>query len=152
MDIQLRSLIKILKNNNGLEMDPWKRPVVMGLKSYLEQLTEDENVSVISMRTIMKNDLQLSPYKMRKKQHLIPSQKHKRLERARFLLEELKAGSTWREIFFSDEKFFTIEAIVCNLNDRVYVKSSSDIDDSLRTVFCRQSRFTSCCGLQSQNF
>ena len=77
------------------------------------------NASVTSMRPIVKNDLQLSPYKMRKRQYLTPAQKHKRLERARFLLGELKAGTAQREIVFSDEKLFTIEATVNNQKKKI---------------------------------
>ena len=86
------------------------------------------------METIAKDDLKLSPYKMRKRQYLTPAQKHKRIESDRFLLGELKAGTAQREIVFSDEKLFTIEATVNNLSDRVYAKSSEDIDESVRTV------------------
>lgn len=107
-------------------------------KRSARQMAKDMNVSVTSMRTIVKNDLQLSPYKMRKRQYLTPAQKHKRLERAKLLLGELKAGTAEREIVFSDEKLFTIEATVNNQNDRVYAKSSADIDDSVRIVFRRQ--------------
>ena len=53
---------------------------------------------------------------MRKRQYLEPAQKHKKLERQRFLLGELKAGTAQREIVFSDEKLFTIEATVNNQN------------------------------------
>ena len=63
------------------------------LKRSARQTAKDMNVSVTSMNTIVKYDFKLSPYKMRKRQYLTPAQKHKRLERARFLLGELKAGT-----------------------------------------------------------
>ena len=75
---------------------------------------------------------------MRKRQYLTPTQKHKKLERAKLFLGELKAGTGEREIVSSDEKFFTIGATVNNQNDRVCGKSSADIGDSMRTVFRRQ--------------
>ena len=83
------------------------------------------NASVVSMRTILKNNLQLSPYKMRRRQLITPTQKHKRLERAKLLLGELKANTAEREIFFADEKILQIEETVNNQNDRVYAKSST---------------------------
>ena len=98
-------------------------------------MVKDMNVSVTLMRTIVTKDLQLFPYKKRKRQFLTPLQKHKRLERAQLLLRELKVGTTEQEIIFSDEKLFTIEAQINNQNDRVYAKSSADIEHSMRTVF-----------------
>ena len=115
-------------------------------------MAKDMNVSVTSMRTIVKNDFRLFPYKMRENKYLTPAQKHKRLVRVRFLLGKLKAGTAQRENTFSDEKLFTIEATVHNQNDRDYAKSSGDIDDSVRTVFRRQSSLHSWCGLHSPNF
>ena len=50
----------------------------------------------------------------------------------------LEAGTAERENVFFDEKPFTIQATVNNQKDRVYPKSSADIDDFLRTVFCLQ--------------
>ena len=46
-------------------------------KRSARQMAKDMNVSVASMRAILKNDLQLSPYKMRKRQypHLLKSTK-----------------------------------------------------------------------------
>ena len=45
------------------------------------------------MRTIIKKYLKLLPYKMRKKQYLTFVQKQKRLNRAKILLRDLKAGT-----------------------------------------------------------
>ena len=102
------------------------------------------------MRTNVKNDLQMSPYKMRKRQYLIPAQKHKRLERERFLYGtgvELKTDTAQREIVFYNRKLFTIEATV---NNHSYAKFSEDIDDSVRTVYRRQKP-SSLMGNQSIN-
>lgn len=107
-------------------------------KRSIRKLAKDMNVSNTSMRTIVRKDLRLSPYKMRKRQFLTPLQKQKRLERAQILLRELKTDTAAQEIIFSDEKLFTIEAQFNNQNDRVYAKSSADIKDSVRTVYRRQ--------------
>ncbi|XP_076044989.1 uncharacterized protein LOC143027560 [Oratosquilla oratoria] len=103
-------------------------------KRSIRKLAKDMNVSNTSMRTIVRKDLRLSPYKMRKRQFLTPLQKQKRLERAQILLRELKTDTAAQEIIFSDEKLFTIEAQFNNQNDRVYAKSLADIKDSVRTV------------------
>ncbi|XP_076044978.1 uncharacterized protein LOC143027553 [Oratosquilla oratoria] len=99
-------------------------------KRSIRKLAKDMNVSNTSMRTIVRKDLRLSPYKMRKRQFLTPLQKQKRLERAQILLRELKTDTAAQEIIFSDEKLFTIEAQFNNQNDRVYAKSLADIKDS----------------------
>ena len=58
------------------------------------------NVSVASMKTIIKNNFQLTLYKMRKRQYLTPAQKNKKLERANIILREMKAGTAEWEIVF----------------------------------------------------
>ena len=76
------------------------------------------NVSVVSTRT---NNLQLSPYKIKKRQCIIPAQKHKKLEKVKIHIRELKAGTADREIiFFSDEKLFTAGATVNNQIDKLF--------------------------------
>ena len=76
-------------------------------------------MSIASIITILKNDLQLSLYKMRKIHYLPPAQKHKRLERSKLLLGELKADTAEREtVFFSDKiKSSQLKATVNNQND-----------------------------------
>ena len=72
-----------------------------------------------SMRTIIKEDLKMSPYKITKHQLLINLQKQKRRKRAQLLLKQLKGGMEVGKIIFSDEKLFTIEAKFNLQNDRV---------------------------------
>ena len=72
-----------------------------------------------SMRTIIKEDLKMSPYKITKHQLLINLQKQKRRKRAQLLLKQLKGGTEVGKIIFSDEKLFTIEAKFNSQNDRV---------------------------------
>ena len=87
------------------------------LKRFARQMDKYMNVSVLSMRNIVKKDLWLSAYNIRKKQHLTLAQMHKRHERARFILGELKTGTAQREIVASDEKIFTIEATVNDMSN-----------------------------------
>ena len=78
---------------------------------------------------------------MRKRQYLTLAQKLRRLERGSeskvFSWKTEGLQSTERDRF-SDEKFSTVEATFNNQNDRVYEKSSADIDNSLKTVFRQQ--------------
>ena len=70
------------------------------LKRSARQTAKDMNASVASKRTILKKYLQLSRYKIRKRQYLTPAQNHKRLERAKLLLGELKAVTAERDRIF----------------------------------------------------
>ena len=79
---------------------------------------------------------------MRKRQYPHPSKSKKRLDKAKILVRDLKAGTAEREFFFADENLFTIEASVNNQNERVYAKPSAVIDESVRTVYRRQNPFS----------
>ena len=98
----------------------------------------DMNVSDKMMRNTVKTDLKLSSLKMQTCQRLTYLQKEKRLDRAKILLNKLKACTDTDEIIFSDEKLFTVEAICNRQNDRVLTKSFADVPDSRRKVFIRQ--------------
>ena len=52
--------------------------------------------------------------------------------------DKMKADMDKSEIIFSDEKLFTVKAICNRQNNRVLVKSSADIPDSMRSIFRRQ--------------
>ena len=71
----------------------------------------DMNVSDKMMKNTVKTDLKLSSLKMQTCQHLTDLQKEKRLDRAKILLNKLKACTDMDEIIFSNEKLFTVEAI-----------------------------------------
>ena len=107
-------------------------------KRSARQVAKEMNVSVTSMRRVIKNYLMLLPYKMWMRQNL----KEKRLDRAKIFLRNWKAGTTKREIVFSDEKLFTIETSVKNQNDRVYLNSLAFIHESVITVYHRQKSFS----------
>ena len=87
-------------------------------KRSTRQMSKDMNVNMTSIRSIIKNDLKLLPYKIRKREYVTPVQKQKSLGRAKILLKGLKACTTQCEIVFSDELLFTIEASFENQNDR----------------------------------
>ena len=96
------------------------------------------NISHESVRTIVDQDLKMSPYKIRTRQLLTDLQKRKRKERAKILLNRLKGGTEKGEIVFSDEKLFSVEAKFNTQNDRILGKSPKDLPDHLRFVSRRQ--------------
>ena len=104
-------------------------------KRSIQKLAKDMDVSNTTMRTTIKTDLQLSPYKLRKHQALTTLQKQKRLDRAKILVRELKTGMAAAKIIFSNEKVFTVETKFNSQNNRVLTKCPQDIPDFLRTVY-----------------
>ena len=60
-------------------------------------------VSYKTMQTVLKNDLNLSPYKITKAQLLSQATETKRLLRAKFLPENLRDG-TQPPVLWTDEK------------------------------------------------
>ena len=89
------------------------------------------------MRTIVKEDLKLSPLKMTSRQQTA-LQKQKRLERSKILLNAIKDGRQAGEIIFSDGKMFTVEAKFNSQNNRILAKSADSIPTSVKSVFRRQ--------------
>ena len=71
------------------------------------------------MRTIVKTNLKLSPFKLKKLHQLTDLQKKKRANRAQVLLKFMKDGMQKGDIMFSDEKLFTVEAKFNPQNNRV---------------------------------
>lgn len=97
------------------------------------KLAADFQVSNTTMRRVLKNDLQLKPYKKRKLHGLTTKQREKRVKRSRALLKRHGKKSI-ENIIFSDEKLFVIEQHLNAQNDRIYLASFEDIPEELRTV------------------
>ena len=107
-------------------------------KRSLRKTAKDMNISHESVRTIVEQDLKMSPYKIRTRQLLTDLQKRKRKERAKILLNRLKGGTEKGKIVFSDEKLFLVEAKFNTQNDRILGKLPKDLPDHLRFVSHRQ--------------
>ena len=108
----------------------WRNP-----KRSLRKTAKDMNISRLkSVRTVVEQDLKMSPYKIRTRQLLTDLQKRKRKERAKILLNRLKGGTEKGEIVFSHEKLFSVEAKFNTQNDRILGKSPKDLPDHLRFV------------------
>ena len=87
-----------------------------------------------SMKTIIKEDLKMSLYKIRSTSCLL-IRKKKRRERAQLLLNQLKGNMKVGKIIFSDEELFIIEAKFNSQNGRLLATQSEDIPDNLRTGY-----------------
>ena len=81
----------------------------------MKKLSKDQKLSERSMR-IIKDDLKMNSYALQKRQLyalqkrqlLSAPQKTKRLQRCKFILDEIQYGIAG-EVVWSDEKMFTIE-------------------------------------------
>lgn len=77
------------------------------------------DISEPSARRILKDDLQLTPWKLTKGQKLTDLQKEQRLIRSMALKTRFSYGRH-RQILFSDEKLFTIQESYNPQNDRIW--------------------------------
>ena len=73
-----------------------------------KKLASASGVSYGTMQTVLKNDVNLSPYKITKAQLLLQATKTKRLQRAKLLLQNLRDG-TQLSLLWTDEKLFTVQ-------------------------------------------
>lgn len=105
------------------------------------KLASDMGKSRTTMQRILKEDLQLKPYKKRKVAGLSDKQRTARFERSKLLLKRHDEKSV-ENIIFSDEKFFIMERNLNSQNDRVYAVSFEDVPENLRTVHRFQSANT----------
>jgi len=107
-------------------------------KRSMRKMARSLKIDEKTVRTIVKEDLKLSPFKMTSRQQLTALQKQKRMERSKILLNAMKDGTQAGEIVFSDEKMFTVEAKFNSQNDRILAKSADSIPTSVKSVFHRQ--------------
>ena len=85
----------------------------------MRKLASEANVSYDIMQTVLRNDLNLSPFKKSKAQLLSQTAKVKRFSRAKVRLGKLKDGKQ-PPVLWTDEKLFTVQAIHNHQNDRIY--------------------------------
>jgi len=97
------------------------------------KLTTQIGASRSTIQRIIKEDLELTPYKRRKVHGLTMQQRRTRLERSKALLQRHDFCDVER-IVFSDEKLFLIEEHFNAQNDRVYAAAFEDIPERVRTV------------------
>lgn len=99
----------------------------------IRKLAKEHHISVTSMHTVCRKDLGTYPYKLQKCQMLSEITKQKRVQRAKGMLKRHEAG-TLRNLVFSDEKLFTVEAAFNHQNDRILAKSMNAIPESMKKV------------------
>ena len=71
-------------------------------------MSKKHQISQRSMRRIAREDLQMKSLTLQKRQALSETQKLKRLERSKILLNELSRGTAGEDVW-SDEKISTVE-------------------------------------------
>ena len=103
----------------------------------VRKIAKEAKISRSSMQRIVKNDLQLTPYKKQSRQLISEPSKQKRLHRGKLMLQEMERAAG-KVFIWSDEKMFTVEAVTNKQNDRVYAKSSKDLSVNARSHLKRQ--------------
>ena len=89
------------------------------------------------LQTVLKIDLNLSPFKKRKAHVLSQTVKAKRLSRAKLLLEKMMDGRQ-PPVLWTDKKLFTVQAIHNHQNDLIYAVNKEDIPLNVRIAYKRQ--------------
>lgn len=98
------------------------------------QMATEMNISDRSVRRILKNKLDVKPFKRFRSQDLNALQRDKRFKRSKELLVMRRRGEL-PNLVFSDEKTFCIEQFKNRQNDRKWLKGrSSDHSDELRVT------------------
>ena len=99
----------------------------------IRKMSTELGISRTSVTYIVRKDLGLSSFKLRKVQFLTDTMKLKRKLRSRGLLSRF-AGDGLNNVLFSDEKLFTIEQAFNRQNDRVLSSNTSTIPETLHYV------------------
>ena len=101
-------------------------------KRFIQKLAKDMIVRNTSTRIVIRNDLQLFPYKMIKRQHFPLFQKHKTLDRANLPLRELKANTAADEIIFLDKKSILQMGVLEGLRSQIQQSESQSVGEVFR--------------------
>lgn len=103
----------------------------------MRKMAREQVMSSRTMRRLVTGDLQMRPFKLQSRQLLGAATKAKRLARAKLLRGKLREG-TLRNIVFSDEKLFTVQASFNQQNDRVLSCNRQSIPEDHGRVFRTQ--------------
>ena len=117
-----------IRNRKVMWSRIWRNP-----RRSMRKIASEIKISRESVRTIVKRDLCLFPYKRRKVHFISAAIKQKRLARSKILRDRF-ASHGLDQIIFSDEKLFTVEQALNTQNDRILSSSSSTIPDEYRLV------------------
>lgn len=95
-----------------------RKKITRNPRRSMRRMALELGVSRESVRTIIKKEFKLHPYKFQKAHFLDDKMKAKRLQRCR-LLQHRAANNAHRKILFTDESLFTIEQLYNKQNDRI---------------------------------
>ena len=102
-------------------------------KQSINHMASQLKVKRSTLQRVVKFDLGLRPYKLRKLQGLTQDQRDKRHQRSKVLLKRF-ARKKLDNIVFSDEKLFSVSEYHNSQNVRIYAASLEDIPEDMRTV------------------
>ena len=92
----------------------------------MRKTAKELGISKASMHKVFKDDLEPTAYKKQSKQLKSEALIKKRVERRKLILEEIKR-TTDTVFIYSNEKIFTVEAVLNRHNDRIYACSAKDL-------------------------
>ena len=107
------------------------------LRQSMRKMAKEQGMSPRTMRRLVTGDLRMRPSKIQSRELLGAAIKAKRLARAKLLCGKLRDG-TLRNIVFSDEKMFTVQASFLHQNDRVFSRDRRSIPKDYRRVYRTQ--------------
>lgn len=114
-----------------------KKKMIRNPQRSVRRIAKEAGISRSSMQRIVKEDLELRPYKKQSRQLISEPSKKKRLDRGNLILQEMKRAAG-KVLIWSDEKMFTVEAVTNKQNDRVYAHSPGDLSVNVRSHLRRQ--------------
>lgn len=106
------------------------------------EIERETGISRSSVRRIAKHDLTLNTYRRISGQKLNNTIKEKRVERCRMLLLRFPNERSIRNIWFTDEKIFTVSAPVNSQNDRFYSEASRKKESNVANLIRQREHFS----------
>ncbi len=103
----------------------------------MSKMAKEYDVSRRTISRVIKDDLGLHPYKLKRRQLLSEATKLKRLQRAK-VLKSWYTDNPDVIVIFSDEKLFTVSRKFNPQNDRVLSQDIANVDPSIKYVYRTQ--------------
>lgn len=113
-------------------IDKVKRRIKTNPVRSMRKMARELDVSRSSMQRLIKNDLNMKSRARVKVPLLTEAQQESRFSRSKVLLNNVKHAAAGRAILFSDEKIFTVNAILNRRNDRWIGGGPSDVPDNVK--------------------
>ena len=103
----------------------------------MRKLASEANVCYGTLQTVLKIDLNLSPFKKIKAHVLSQTVKAKGLSRAKLLLEKLMDGRQ-PPVLWTEKELFSVQATHYHQNNRIYAVNKEDIPLNERIAYKHQ--------------